>query len=226
MRIDDLVSHWNEITIPGVFQGYDAAHIVDLYYGIDSTGNRDFIILTTVKPPKLPPCSKSVNIYGTLREDNKYAIHFQLIQKSDKDVFTRLCHDLAESTRNCATESDGINRLLSRFIKWKKLLDRSGNGQLSASEIKGLLGELVFMDRYLSACYGLSLTIDAWIGPLGADRDFVFADKWYEVKAVDPGAITVSISSVDQLDTDDPGQLVLITLEKTSTVDSNGITLY
>lgn len=225
MKIDDLIGCWNEIRNHGVYQGYDAYHIVDLYFGMDTEGNRDFVILTSTIPPKLPQSSKSIKLYRTLRDDGKHAIHFQLIQQSDNDVFIRLCHDLAESSRNCTTESEGINRLLSRYIKWKKLLDRSGKGQLSSIEIKGLLGELLFMEKYLFKRYGFSITIDAWVGPLGADRDFAYADSWYEVKAIDPGALTVLISSVDQLDTDDEGHLVLVTLEKTSTVDIHGITL-
>ena len=56
-------------------------------------------------------------------------------------------------------------------------------------------------------------------------RDFVFGDFWYESKAIAPGSATVSISSTEQLDTDDPGKLVLLTIENTTTLNGKSISL-
>ena len=49
--------------------------------------------------------------------------------------------------------------------------------------------------------------MNAWTGPEYTEQDFVFIEKWYEVKAVSSGAMVVKISSAGQLD--HPGQGVL-----------------
>jgi hypothetical protein len=40
----------------------------------------------------------------------------------------------------------------------------------------------------------------AWVGPLGADQDFVFEDRRYEIKTIRQGADSIGISSAEQLD--------------------------
>lgn len=42
----------------------------------------------------------------------------------------------------------------------------------------------------------------------------MYADKWYEIKATGVASSSVKISSLEQLDRDDPGELVVMRIDK------------
>ena len=131
--------------------------------------------------------------------------------KPDQDsVFSHLCWDLAEFTRNCDDTITGTSMFIERYRKWQRLLERGRIGLLSESEIRGLMGELLFLEKYLFLRYGMNTALKGWLGPGGADQDFSFDDFWYEVKASETGSISVKISSMEQLDTDREGQLCIV----------------
>ena len=56
--------------------------------------------------------------------------------------------------------------------------------------------------------------VQGWVGPDGADQDFIYADGWHEVKSVGVAASSVTISSLEQLDNSDPGELVVMFIDK------------
>jgi len=65
----------------------------------------------------------------------------------------------------------------------------------------------------------------SWCGPEGADQDFIYDDTWTEVKATTIASRAISISSLEQLDTDTDGALKLYRIDKTTDTDANGFTL-
>ncbi len=73
--------------------------------------------------------------------------------------------------------------------------------------------------------YGVMDAIASWMGPLLGHKDFEIADTWYEVKAVNENAMQVSISSIEQLEAEEDGHLVISRLEECSTVNKNAIFL-
>ena len=56
--------------------------------------------------------------------------------------------------------------------------------------------------------------VQGWVGPDGADQDFVYDDGWHEVKSIGVSGASVTISSLEQLDNSDPGELVVMRLDK------------
>ena len=64
----------------------------------------------------------------------------------------------------------------------------------------------------------------AWSGQELTHKDFSLGDTWYEVKAISRGKPTVRIASLEQLDSEMVGQLVVYPMEKMSE-EYNGITL-
>ena len=67
----------------------------------------------------------------------------------------------------------------------------------------------------METCLGLWPAEDVapgWMGPLGGPQDFVLPDRRIEVKATFASARSVHISSVDQLDTDEPLLLAVVIL--------------
>jgi hypothetical protein len=87
---------------------------------------------------------------------------------------------------------------------------------LTESEIMGLIGELLFLRDFLFEKYGKGEALKSWSGQELTHKDFSYNDKWYEVKAIHSGKDSVKISSLEQLQSTNEGELVVFSLEKMS----------
>lgn len=67
--------------------------------------------------------------------------------------------------------------------------------------------------------------IDGWVGPEGADQDFQYPDGWHEIKATGVSSPEVGISSIEQLDNDEPGELIIVRIDKCADDKKGSITL-
>jgi hypothetical protein len=106
--------------------------------------------------------------------------------------------------------------LIARLARWRRLL--RGGGGLSLSEVRGLVGELLVLRGCLGSRDPASV-VAGWYGPLDGAQDFIFTDLRIEVKVVQPDARTVTISSADQLDSDERTVLVVVALKTISEGD-------
>ena len=227
MTFNELRDKWSRIKIcqgNNAMTRVDNNHPLDIYIGLDSLQQLQIMLITEQEPNSLP---NSRAIYVTIgkRQDEKWAVCFALIEGGMKEQFMHLCWDLIESSRNHGKNQANINYLLNRFAKWQRLLQLGHGGLLSVPAIKGLLGELMFIEKRAFDLYGKLTAIQGWVGPEKLDRDFVYSDRWFEIKAVDPSASEISISSIEQLDVDSTGNLVVCFLEKTSKEDDSSISL-
>ena len=100
----------------------------------------------------------------------------------------------------------------------------SKNTFLTEPEIMGMIGEILFLRGPLADEIGLSEALKSWSGQELTHKDFSCSDKWYEVKTISRGNTTVRISSLEQLDSDKNGELIVYSLEKMSPA-YNGISL-
>jgi hypothetical protein len=119
----------------------------------------------------------------------------------------------------------GLRFVLNRYTQWHRLMEQQGSGLLSESARKGLLGEVLFLLRVFSDGMPALDAVNGWIGPEGADRDFVYRSGWHEVKTVGIASQAIGISSLEQLDAPPPGELVVCFIDKSSPNDSNSFTL-
>lgn len=224
---DEFVKKWNGITAfndGNAMMRVDSLHPLDFFIGIDNENQLQLMLLSSFEP-QLITKSRAINVAIGKRHDERWAICFILNEKSVKDEFVKLCWDLFESSRTFGNTKDDINCVLARFVKWQRLMALGHDGLLSASSIKGLLGELLFLEKYALAAYDICTAVQGWTGPEKSDRDFVYSDQWCEIKSVDPGASEVGISSVEQLDANDEGRLIVFLLEKTSPTENGSVTL-
>jgi hypothetical protein len=67
--------------------------------------------------------------------------------------------------------------------------------------------------------------VTAWVGPCGADQDFLLSDVAIEVKAISPGSEVISISSLQQLDALVPIRLSVHTLRPASADEPGAVGL-
>jgi len=199
----------------------DAEHPLDFFVGKDDEGNRVFALITDYEPSKISS-SKSLSVLKNNRAiDGRWAIKIKLVNDEFSDVFLHLCVDLIEACSIAENELEGVEIFVSRFIKWQKMME-SGFEEMSISVVKGMIGELLFIDKVLFNRLDLETAITSWLGPEGSDRDFVFSETWVEIKTIGVGKDSVKISSLDQLDISQIGYLGVIRIEKTSSSDKAG----
>ena len=135
---------------------------------------------------------------------------FRLLDTKQRDIFHQLCIDIVAAGAAAGTEHEAVELAIARTWRWHHLL-RGGTGErLSEDEQKGLIGELVVLDRHLLGHLSASDSLAAWRGPLDAPKDFEIGRTCIEAKAR-RGAATpyVLITSEHQLDGEGCDELFL-----------------
>lgn len=215
MTINELQAKWDSISPnTGGFLLVSGDHPLSFhigYYGEQMC----FMVLDTGKVEKTTS-SKAINFSCVEMDNGKYALRFLLNYPSLNELFVKLCWDLIDCSRN---NSEPIATILSRFNSWIRLLQKRGEGLLSPSAQKGLIGELLFL-KELIVSEGSIKALNSWVGPEGSDQDFICENSWNEIKATTIASTTVVISSLQQLDRNDQGYLVVYFMDKTT---SNGL---
>lgn len=203
----------------------DASHPLDFFIGYNEDENMQLMLISD-EEIQIPDSSQQVQVRSNPRSsDGKYAVCFILLNASLKETFISLCWDIMLSTYKAKDKKTGNEAAVRRFGIWLIMLAKGAGGGLSDNSAKGLLGELLVLLKICIPQYGAAKSANGWIGPLHSDRDFEYEDKWYEVKSAASVSEYISISSFDQLDTDNTGQLVVCRLDKTGDADPSGISL-
>ncbi len=218
----ELKERFEQFTSPGYYSRVDSDHILELYIGLDETGNKSIELRSLFRPRSVKGTSAiDVSQY----ENEKYkTIRFSLTDEEISGLFYTFCDDLIEQTRSLKDESEGYNAIVLRFHQWKKLFVSSKKDFLNESQIMGLIGELLFLKDHLSKRLGLAEALRSWSGQELTHKDFSYNDTWTEVKTIKRSSQTVKISSLEQLDSKDEGELAVYALEKMSP-EYRGITL-
>lgn len=143
------------------------------------------------------------------------------------EIFKALCVDLTHASESYANHSEAVNVIVGRLRRWHEFLKREKQHALSEEEVKGLIGELLFMRETLVPKFGWADAVSFWKGPLGAPQDFTVHDIAVEIKVQSGSAKPyVHISSLEQLETQLPSlYLVVNTLATTNPDDKSGFTL-
>ena len=211
ITIEELQKKWDRISpySGGLFLVSDD-HPLSFHIGYCGE-NMCFVVLNVEKKEEIIS-SKAISTNYIHMGNNNIALQFVLNYNSLKELFVKLCWDLMDSTK---TSQDPLKDLLLRFRNWIILLQKRGDGVLASSTQKGIIAELLFLQEVLNV-YAEDEVIDAWVGPEGSDQDFIFSDKWVEIKSVTIAATTFTISSLQQLDRDDDGELVVYFLDRTT----------
>jgi len=222
--IEQISSKFREFSKENTFKRIDSSHILDIYIGFDLSSRPTLLLITNNEPTAIMS-SQLIDISIGKRNDLKWALSFSLTNKMYEELFFYFCTDIVESSRNLKIVEEGSMFVCNRYQKWQKMLLKTKGDLLSFSEIKGLIGELIFLRDNLFTKIGQDKAINSWIGPEKADQDFVFENTWWEVKSTTLGTDRVTISSIEQLDTINEGTLIIVYLEKTSFEDSQKLSL-
>lgn len=146
--------------------------------------------------------------------DDSIMISLKLTDNQHRDIFHRLCLNIAQATSAAKSEIEAGEMFLARTWRWHHLLRGGSDSRLSAEEQKGLIGELFVLERYLIPLFGPADATGAWVGPTGSPKDFECGRIVIEAKARRGAARPyVSVSSEYQLDADGCDALFLFVVE-------------
>ena len=211
MTLNDLQKKWNETSpYSGGFLQVSEDHPLSVHVGYEND-MRCFVILDTGIIDHLDS-SKAIDVVCLKYSDEKYGMKFLLKYPSLDELFINLCWDLMECSKNSETP---LMALLHRYSNWLILLQKAKAGIMSVSRQKGLLAELLYLQDQINSI-GEDDALAGWVGPEGCDQDFVFTDRWSEIKSTVKASNSVLISSLQQLDREEPGELVVYFMDKLS----------
>ena len=218
----DIKDRFSEFTQPGYFSRVSVSHIPELHIGLDEKGHKAIELREKFKPRKITGTSAiDVNQY---KKPDYNVIRFSLIDDDVCGLFYKFCDDLIEQTSLIKEKSEGSTAIINRFFQWKKLFINSKRKFLTEPEILGLMGEICFLRGNLAERIGLSEALRSWSGQELTHKDFSFNNQWFEVKSIHRSSQTVKISSIEQLESEYPGELIVYAFEKMSE-NYSGLTL-
>lgn len=185
-------------------------HPLELWAGVNSEGHKalryfgDF-----VKTPIGPTAGIMVR---QLYVDNKKCLEFSLDDPEFTDIFYAFCDDIVSASRVHANKETGYAYLKWRYIKWKQMFLKK-KSMLSKQEIMGLIGELYFLREKLIPVYTEEKALRSWTASEPTIKDFSLDSTWFELKTIGAKQTSVIIDSLEQLDSNASGHLVVIRLE-------------
>lgn len=199
-------------------------HALDWHIGYKEISQKTLVIVSE-KEPELLQTSKSIAVFKGRRMDGGWALSFTLMRVEQNSVFELLCADLISYSQSAENENVALALTAKRYKQWNKLLEYQQKNLMDESSRKGLLGELIYLCSVLDRGYPLLAAVQGWVGPDGGDQDFVYTDGWHEVKSVGISASSVTISSLEQMDNSDPGELVVMFIDKCAPEHSGAVSL-
>ena len=190
-----LHEKWNAFNYyDGGYIQIEVKHALEWHVGYKEIDQKALVIISQ-NEPELLPSSKSIVVTKGRRTDGRWTLSFVLMRNEQDSVFELLCADLISYSQTADNEISALNLTVRRFKQWNKLLEHQRKSLMDESNRKGLLGELIYLCEVIDAGYPILPAVQGWVGPDGADQDFVYADNWHEVKSVGVSADSVKISS-------------------------------
>jgi len=222
---EQLHRKWSSIDYyDGGYIQVEADHPLEWYVGYEKIDQKTLLLLTE-KEPELLPASKSIVISKGLRTDGRWTLSLTLMRAEQESVYETLCADIITYSQNAEDEASALQLVAKRYKQWNRLIEYQRKSLLDESNRKGLLGELIYLYNVINSGYPVLPAVKGWVGPEGADQDFVYSDGWHEIKSIGTSAASVTISSLEQLNSHDLGELVIMRLDKCAPEHSGAISL-
>lgn len=213
-----------ETNINGILA--DKNNILEFYWAKDINGSLLFVMKTNSKIiinnkiPKLNGIVVTIGMYENIGQ-----LIFKLSSFEDKDIFFTLCQDLIKSSKNIKDEELAIKIIFRRLEKWQYFLKNSKR-IIDKRELKGLIGELIFIKDHLFQKYSIEESLNFWKAPLKSVQDFEFNNFAIEVKT--KGSInSITISSFEQLHSEYKNLLLyVVTLNESTSKDEKSFNIF
>ena len=205
------------------YRRIDPSYKVDIYLGYNNDGKMSMVITEKGRIVKTNS-SKLIEVALLKKEDERLSLVFNLLDNACKTMFLAFSKDIITACEAAGPEK-AIATALKQWKYWKKMFETKPGELLDKNKIKGLVGELIQMRDYFIPNYGEENAVEAWMGPESGHKDFEINDTWYEIKSVNENAVQIRISSLEQLDSETDGHLLVCRLEETSSVNKRAVSL-
>ena len=223
---------WTEIQRPLTDYNVKLAsstHPLNFFWGIDARGDYLLVIEFIGNASEVVVNLPNLTGIRTAKSEliDRMRVLLILVDRGNWELFEALSRDLMHVSEKSPTSVEAFSQTLRRLQKWHEMLKKSRSPFLSPEEIKGLLGELLFLRDTLVRHRNLTFAVDCWRGPEGAPQDFAVLNVAIEIKSQSGSTKpSVRISSIDQLNPQLPfGYLVVFTLANAQATDPKAITL-
>lgn len=193
---------------------------MELYLGLNDQGQKTLRFNGVFTPVKI--VGNALLIIKQVRTASGHSILFSFNSKENFTLFYKLCEDIINQTDACSP-ANGYVEIVNRYNLWKKMF-YGRKDILSEDEIQGLIAELLFLKNNIFDLYGTTAGLNSWSGPEPTHKDFSHGNDWFEVKSISNNKPTVFISSIEQLESNSDGKLVVFHMEKMSP-EFNGYSL-
>lgn len=221
-----LRDKWNQINYyNGGSLKISLEHKLEWYVGYFTQTQKAIIILSNY-PTENIESSKSILATCNMRQDGKYAISFSLIAQNQEDVFITMCSDIIRFSSGELDEEKALKSVVIRYKQWIRLLEHQHSVLLSSVAQKGLIGELLYLKEIIEKGVPIITAVEGWVGPNGADQDFIYEDGWHEIKTTGVASTEITISSVEQLGCQETGELVVFKVDKCAPEKAGAFSLY
>jgi len=200
-------------------------HPLRLYWGVDSHGRYLFVV--EAAPESMPdrrglPELAGVRI-GAATTEGRGRLVLLLNETQNWELFLALCNDLVTAGSTAPNEAAAISILVRRLRRWHEFLRRQRSPVLPLEEMKGLIGELLFLGDTLVSRFGWDAGVSFWKGPEEAPQDFAVHETAVEVKCQSGSSKPwVRISSIDQLNPQLPKAFLVVHTLATAEIDDPG----
>lgn len=200
-------------------------HPLRLYWGVDSRGRYLFVV--DVGESAMPvrgylPDLEGVKV-ATVINNGRGRIVLLLNETPNWELFHALCNDLVRASANVPDEISAVAIVVRRLQRWQDFLRRARSLVLPMEEIKGLMGELLFLGNPVAEHFGWDAAVGFWKGPEDAPQDFAIHRTAVEVKCQSGSSKpSVRITSVEQLNPQLPNGYLVVQTLATAEADAEG----
>lgn len=223
---------WNNIETPSHefnVRLVSDKHPLKLYWGKDARGG--YLFVTQIPRDSVPDKKVLPELAGICVAVSKAPDCVRLVlllnETANWELFKALCVDLIRASETAKSDVEAVAVIVRRLVRWHEFLKRERVHLLSPEAVKGLIGELLFLESKIAPHFGWDLAVSFWKGPADAPQDFAIHDTAVEVKC--QSGISkpyIQISSLEQMDAQLPNfYLAVHTLATAEPDNVDGFTL-
>lgn len=212
MNKEDVRKKFESVISNSQYVRVSDTHPLELYIGKNEQGYPTLRYNGYFKPVKI--VGNSMLEIKQVKTSTYYSLLFCFNSFENQSLFYNFCADIIAQTE-LYDGKDGYAEIVNRYTQWKKMF-YSSSKTLNENEILGLIGELLFLRDFAIPKYGITKGLIGWSGPEPTHKDFSFDNLWYEIKTINSNKNSINISSIEQLDSDRDGNLIVYSLEKMS----------
>jgi hypothetical protein len=204
MNVEELEIKWNKLKLPKsgsyAYSRIDGICLPELHIGLSEKGNRCLLLV-------LPPNSKiefvgekKENLETYFRKKEKHIV-LELTDRFYNSFFVDLVVSLYYRIKDISDDNDSTRSFISLIQYWSDFLRAKKGGLLSSEAVKGIYGELVYLEYQIEHLkMPINDILNSWRGPYDENHDFHFDEKNAEIKTKTVASNEVHISSEFQLE--------------------------